>query len=407
MKTYKQEGFDVVVKNSPKTPRGTICCYFSVENKPKYAGTLSLIARLLVRGTKKRSAEELTLELQNNGIELYTESRQDYLKTEITFLNQDFDLAKEIMHDIIENSTFKELKKETFKMKSEITASLDSSVTKVSEKYTKTLYAGHHYGTTITQTIEEADKITLDILKDFYNILLKSKKSIVAVGDFEVEDLILNLLKNEFSFLQQCEIKGDIKDFKGLEEDKIVKITKNSANQAHILQGWLVDKIDTEDYPKLIVMNNLLGSSGLSSRLFYELRDKQGLAYTVRSSYEALRHAGNISFYIGTSPKNIKKSLDGFKIEIEKLQNNLPTDEELQGAKENVLGRLAYFSQTNAQIANILARDLILGRNLDYRKEYVNMINSVTKKDLSDMAKKYLSGKSLIAVIAPDKYLDF
>ncbi len=407
MKTYKQDGFEIIVKNNPKTPRACISCYFSIDNAAKYAGVNSLIARLLVRGTNKRTAEELTLELQNNGIELSSEARQDYLKAETVFLNQDFDLAKEILHDVLENSTFLETSKEIFKLKGEITANLDSSVAKVSDKFTRTLFEGHPYGNTVTKTLEEADFITADILKDFYKIILKSKKVLVAVGSFEDEEKVLNILKNEFLFLQNHEPKGDIKDFKVIEEDKTVKIIKNSANQAHILQGWLVGTADSEDYAKLVVMNNLLGSSGLSSRLFYELRDKQGLAYTVRSSYEVLRHAGILSFYIGTSPKNINKSLDGFKTEIIKLRDNLPTEEELQGAKENVLGRLAYFSQTNEQQANMMARDLIFNRGTDYREKYVQMINSVTRKDLSDMAGKYLTGKSLIAVIAPEEYLDF
>ena len=104
-------------------------------------------------------------------------------------------------------------------------------------------------------------------------------------------------------------------------------------------------------------MNNLLGSSGLSSRLFVELRDKQGLAYVVRSALEPLAHSSLFYFYIGTEPKNIEKSLLGFKNEVQKLVSNAPSDVEIQGAKENITGRLEYFSQTNMQIASIAGYD--------------------------------------------------
>ncbi|MBE7706458.1 MAG: insulinase family protein [Cyanobacteria bacterium SIG30] len=407
MKHIKNEGLEIVVKNNPKTPRSAICCVFSIDTPTELSGVSNLTSRLLLRGTNKRTAEELSLELQDNGIELSTESKRDYLKIDTVFLNQDFDLAVEILEDIIKNSTFKELDKEIFKLKAEIPAVLDSSTSKLSDSFTRTIFKNHHYENSVTKTLEDIDKIDSKIVNEFWGTMLNSKKVIVAVGDFEDEEKISNELNKKFAFLNKYTEKTKIEDIKNLKESKVVKIEKNSANQAHVIQGWITDSINTEDYPKIIVMNNLMGSSGLSSRLFYELRDKQGLAYTVRSSYEALRHAGVISFYIGTTPNNIRKSLDGFRTEIEKLQNNLPTEEELQGAKENVLGRLAYFSQTNEQQAHSICRDIILGRPLDFKERYTEMINSVTREDLSEMAKKYLSGNDVIAVIAPSDYLEF
>ena len=108
------------------------------------------------------------------------------------------------------------------------------------------------------------------------------------------------------------------------------------------MQGWLIDNFNSSNCAKIYVLNNILGSSGLSSRLFVNLRDKQGLAYTVRSQYETLLHAGIFNMYIGTSPKNIQKSLDGFKLELEKLANKNPSEEELIGAKKNISGKMPF-----------------------------------------------------------------
>ena len=101
-------------------------------------------------------------------------------------------------------------------------------------------------------------------------------------------------------------------------KNEYVEIIKDDAQQAQIIQGWKVPPIGSKDYPKLMLLNVILGASGLSSRLFLELREKKGLAYTVRSSYENHAKAAVFSIYIGTEPSNIQTSIDGFKEEIEK-----------------------------------------------------------------------------------------
>ena len=200
----------------------------------------------------------------------------------------------------------------------------------------------------------------------------------------------------------------DIFDFQGKNgKDKIVKIAKNDAKQAQIFKGCLVGSQFSEDYPKIVVMNNILGSSGSFFPSFVELRDKQGLAYTVRSALEPLRHSTLFYFYIGTEPKNIQKSLEGFKVEAKKLMDAPPSNIELLGAKENIMGRLEYFSQTNAQIASIAGYDYIIGLGLNYEERYRKMIADVSKEDVSNMAAKYLQNPSMISVLAPEEYLNF
>ena len=152
-------------------------------------------------------------------------------------------------------------------------------------------------------------------------------------------------------------------------------------------------------------MNNILGSSGLSSRLFVELRDKQGLAYTVRSALEPLKHSSLFYFYIGTEPKNIEKSLEGFKIESKKMVDSLVSDIELTGAKENILGRLEYFSQTNMQLASVAGYDYIMGFGLDYEEKYKAKLNAVTKEDIQSIAGKYLLNPAIVSILAPEEYL--
>ena len=154
-------------------------------------------------------------------------------------------------------------------------------------------------------------------------------------------------------------------------------------------------------------MNNILGGSGLSSRLFVELKDRQGLAYRVRSSYETLYKSALFSFYIATEPKNIRKSLDGFMYELKKLADNPPSDDELLGARENITGRLEYFSQTNLQLASSEGYNYLMGLGLNYNDKFIDMMKSVSTDEISRAAKFICEKNSLVCALAPGEYLKF
>ena len=186
-----------------------------------------------------------------------------------------------------------------------------------------------------------------------------------------------------------------------LGEAKYVEIIKEDLNQAHILKGWLTESADSEDYAPLALLNIILGASGLSSRLFLELRDKKGLAYVVRSSYDIARLAANFSIYIATEPKNIEVSLKGFEEEIEKIKTVLVSEEELENAKNNIFGKWAFISETNSQQANWLAHYGIMGLGFDFFENAIEKIKQVTPQDIMACANKYFNEKSVISILKP------
>jgi len=408
MKLIQSNNVDVIIQNNKLTPRTAVCCYFSINKPEKYAGAYSLFAKLLLQGTKKRSAKDLALELENNAIETTTKAKQDYIRVTSLFLNEDFDLALDILADLLENSTFDDFEKEVHKIRGEITSELDMPKTKASDAFIGEIFKGHYYENGPTKTLNELDRIKKEDMLEILEQLRSSKKVVSIVGDFEDMEQTAQKIAEKLSIMQNPEnYSYGIPEVQALDKDVVVKMVKNDAQQAQIIQGWVVESLYSEDYAKIIVTNNLLGASGLSSRLFYELRDKQGLAYTVRSSYEVLERGAIWNIYIATSPKNIKQSLDGFMAEIKKLQETLISEEELQGAKENVLGRLEYFSQTNMHIASTKGYDYILGLGTEYEEKYKKEVNSVTAQDVMDMARKYFTRPSVATILAPKEFMEF
>jgi zinc protease len=406
MNLINKEGIDIIVKNNKKTPRIALCCYFGMKKPEKHAGIHSLLTKLMFQGTKTRSGKELALELEENGIEMSIKCKQDFFRVNVVCLKEDLERATEILKDVILNSTFDDFEKEVFKLKGEIVSDLDNPKVKAVDGFVREIFKGHCYSNSHTKILEEIDKIKKEDIINVLEEIMQSEKFVVTAGDFESEDEIAQYLAGHLSFMKNIENEDEVEEIEGLKEDKVIKIVRDDANQAHIIQGWLAPSFESEDYPKIIVMNNIFGSSGLSSRLFCELRDKQGLAYHVRSTYEVLKHGAVLNCYIATTPKNIEKSLSGFKIEIEKLQNEFVSDEELQGAKENGLGKNDYFFQTNLQQASSIGFDGIMGLGLDFREKYRDMINRVTKEDVQNVAKKYLSLNSVTAILAPSEYLN-
>ena len=139
----------------------------------------------------------------------------------------------------------------------------------------------------------------------------------------------------------------------------------------------------------------------MSSRLFLELREKKGLAYTVRTSYETHLKSAVFSIYIGTEPGNIQTSIDGFKEEIEKIKTIPVSNEELHNAKNNLIGKQQFLSETNAQQANIMAYYAVMGKPFNYRDTVIEQIKSISSQDIMDCANKYFTDDFVLAVLKP------
>ena len=384
-------------KQNKNTPRVGLTLNFLIEKPENYAGEYSLMNRLLLKGTSKYSAEELASILDENAIELYTEMKSDYLKFKFICLNEDFELALSILKEIIMNPTFEEFDKEKIKLKGELTAELDSAKVKVSDLFTKTIYKNHYYGHSYTEILSNVDNVTKeDVINSYQDILNNSKKSLAIVGDVDCSLIEKYLADIPFSKNIESLISkpSDIKN-------EYVEIIKEDANQAQILQGWRVPTIGEEDYPAIMLLNVILGASGLSSRLFLELREKKGLAYTVRSAYETHLKSAVFSIYIGTEPSNIETSINGFKEEIEKIKNILVSEEELHNAKNNLIGKQQFISETNSQQANIMAYYSIMGKPFNYRDEIVKKLWEVTPEQIKDCANKYFTNDFILAIIKP------
>ncbi|MBR1425525.1 insulinase family protein [bacterium] len=397
-----KNNIEFIYKQNKNTPRMALCLNISINEPEEKAGIYSLMSRLLLQGTKKYDSETLANEFEKYAIDFSAELFPNFLRVRFVCLNEDFSKAVELMNEVLKNSTFNEFEKEKMKLVGEISAELDSPRATAMDAYCRKMFENHYYGNSMTKILENIGNISKnDVLNAYNYILNNSKKSLAIVGTLALEDII-NQIDDTIGTLPLSTDNNFHIVKPELNEIKIAQTEKASLNQAHIIKGWLVPTYGEADYPAIVLLNIILGASGLSSRLFSELRDKRGLAYVVRSSYETYKLAGNFMIYIATEPKNIDISLKGFDEEIEKIKTIPVSEEELEDAKTNIAGKYELLKETNIQQACSFAKYGVLGLGFNYCDDLKEQVKSVTAEQVLKCAKKcFKEDNYVLSVIKP------
>lgn len=401
-----KNGINSIIKRNNNTPRCAVVMYAKINKDEEKAGLYYVMTQLLFQGTKTKNAQELASLLDENAIDMTFEKKADYIRFKIQCLNEDINLALETFEDIVENSTFDEYEKEITKIKGEFEADLDSAKIQAQDNYYRTIFKGHPYANGRKEVLAQIDTINKDdILNAWNEIKFTVQKNIAVVGDIE-EKTMTELLEKHFGNLAIKDVDVQRQKVPALIENVVSVVEKEDANQAQIFQGWQVPSIYSEEYPAIVLLNTILGSSGLSSRLFLELREKQGLAYTVRSVYEPYLLAGNFFVYIATEPKNIKTSIAGFDKEMKKIMSEIVSESELEDAKNNAIGKRQFYQETNILEATLKGYYEFLGLGCEFEEKLIENIKSVSKEMIIETAQKCFSTPNALCVLAPKKYLE-
>ena len=175
--------------------------------------------------------------------------------------------------------------------------------------------------------------------------------------------------------------------------------TIQDSQQTIAIVGYRAPSIYSPDWSALKLLAVHLGG-GLSSRLFVQLREKQGLAYDVSASYSSRRYDAPFIAQIGTAPANTERAIAGLQAEIERLRNQLLTDEELALAKRKILGQYALSKQTNAQLAQLMGWYETLGLGIERDRTYPSTIQALSAEAVQTAAQEHLCNPT-ISVAGP------
>jgi zinc protease len=407
-------GAKLVYYRMAGAPRLAVRWYITGGNQlDEVLGQTDVLDRLLMKGTTQRNAEQIAVAIDSLSLDVDFHTGRDCTVMSATLLPEDLEPSLALMSELLFDSTLDELSREVEKLTGEIAMDLDSPKARASDLLSRTLWGDSPYGVTSSVLLDNLPRINqLDALKTLYRRTYQPQRLIISVcGDLPVEQVISALevalpARNETfpTFELSPSIGQQLATHSiGASYDKsILKTTaREDANQCNIYKSWLAPAATHPDLYALQVMNAMLGAGGLSSRLFLELRDKQGLAYNVRSSLDAYKHRGVFTLYIGTEPSNTQKCLKGFEVECQKLMDTPPSAQELDDTKRNLLGRRAIYLETAHQWAGFIGGSFIIERPLEEVVAYEAKIEAVTAMDVQRVAQQVFNQAAVVSIVGP------
>ncbi len=404
--TELSNGLPVIISPAPDTPRVAVCIAIRGGSRTQpQAGVGGLATRLLLKGTASRTAEQIADEMDRRAIELDEISGTEHLMLRATCLNSQLGFALELMADLLQRSTFADLPKEAARLAGEIQSSLDQPRERARDLFLRTVFPGHPYGHSASVVLQSLPSVSMEMVRGWYGRQLgAANMNCVVVGDVRTEELLPRLEACLGGIPAGGEPQAAPCVPTGHGPVTATEV-KAEAYQAQIYQGWYAPGHNNPDRASLAALNTLLGAGGLSSRLFVELRDKRGLAYTVRSGYSTFSDIGLFSLYIGTSPDNINKAIAGFAEQIERVRDEAIPEHEVVHAKGHVQGEFVLGHETNTQRCTDFAVHHILGLGFDFSARFLEEILAVQPDDLQRVARAHLSPEPITAVVATEEAL--
>ncbi len=368
------------------------------------AGTANLTATAMMRGTKNYTSLELSQVLEDNGIKIQPSASADAFAINVLTTKDEYDKTLELLNEVVNNATFEDY--EIDKVKTEklntIKRNKDVPLQRAIEEYRDLIYQNSPYSISSKILEKNIPNITKEDIINYYNSIFAPKNLVISINGNIDKDKTIQDLNNIFK------AKENAKNFDFAQyNSKIPTVTTPrqtiqkvpTTETAWILLGWQTNGVLNEkDYATLQVIDSLLGS-GMSSRLFKDLREQEGLAYQLGSGYSPNVLRGSFLLYIGTNPQTLDKAKSGLFAEITRLKTEYVGDKELQDAKEKLLGNYVIGLETNLDKASNIGWYEASTRGYEFKDKYEKLINSVTDSDIIEIANKYFTDDYILSIV--------
>ncbi|MCE5314705.1 MAG: pitrilysin family protein [Armatimonadota bacterium] len=410
-RTVMPNGIVLIVQENHSNPTVAVSgyikagSYFDPDGK---SGTASLVGDMLGRGTSNRSALDLAKEVEFVGASVYTSANIESMSFGAKSLTKDFSLVLDILSDELRHATFPEDQFE--KSKGEMVAGLEQSreSTEASafRAFRNSLFpAGHPYHSlTIEQAQQQLTGITRDDLVKFYNAYYRPDTTIITIaGDVTSAEATTFVTRyfGDWSATGPTPVV-DIPTIQPQTKPEKIVITMADKSEVSVVYGYALGiKRSDPDFYAARVMNQVLGGGGaLGSILGTEIRQKRGLVYDVRSTFDASLGAGPWYASLGTNPKDVDEAVKVLRDEMEKMKTKGVPEDKFVQARDFIIGVFPISLETNEGVARTLLSAEFYNLGMDYLQNYADLYQSVTLDQVNAAAKKYLHPENGTLVIA-------
>ncbi|MDH3974584.1 MAG: insulinase family protein [Deltaproteobacteria bacterium] len=373
----------------------------SVFEPPELAGLAGFTADLLTEGTAARSSGRISEEIDFIGGSLSSSGGIDFSSASLKVLSKDREKGFELLSDILLNPSFpeEEIERERSQVKASIISKADDPSTVAAEEFNELLFGDHPYSRPAEGYLDSIEKISRDHIVDFHKRYFLPNNSIIAVvGDMKKRELVRLLDKYFGPWKRGNAVAANYAHVKPLVK-KVVKVIDKDLTQANVQLGHIGMKRDNPDFYAAYVMNYILGGGGFVSRLMTEIRDNQGLVYSVYSYFNPLKDPGPFKVGLQTKNESAKEAIEESLRQIKAMIEKGVTGEELRNAKDYLVGSFPLKFTTNSKIAGYLTYMEVYKLGLDYLDKFPKIIESLTIEDINRAAGKYLDPENYLLVV--------
>jgi len=413
--TVLPNGLRVVTEAMPTVRSVTVGIWVGVGSRdeaPSLAGASHYLEHLLFKGTRRRDALEISSAIDAVGGEMNAFTSKEYTCFYARVLDTDLPLAVDVVCDLVTSSVIKsaDVESERGVILEEIAMHEDDPTDMVHDQFAQVLFGDGPLGRPVLGSVESIETIGRAAVNGYYRRRYRAQDMVVAVAGNVDHATVVRLVRAAFATagfgaeaVPSAPRLGDHR----LPGVGGVRVVRRTTEQANVVLGTPgVSRRDDRRFA-LGVLNAALGG-GMSSRLFQEVREKRGLAYSVYSYHAQYADAGLFGVYAGCVPRKVDDVLAICRDELEKVASHGITVDELERGKGQLRGSLVLgLEDTGSRMSRIGKAELVYGELLSV-DQIIGRIDGVTLDQVSEIAADVLQARPTLAVVGPfDEDRDF
>ena len=410
-KTVHPSGLRIVTEEIPNVRSAAFGIWINAgsrDENPKLAGASHFLEHLLFKGTKTRSALEISSAIEAVGGEMNAFTSKEYTCFYARVIDSDLPLAIEVISDLITSSIGRpeDVESERKVVLEEISMRDDDPSDLVHDLFSETFFGDTPVGRPILGSVKSINELSRNSIFNYYKKKYLPQEIVISVAGNIKHQKVIDLVIKAMS---QDNFLGDSKSFARMRSTKVIKrkgekvgLIYRKTEQAHLFLG--VDGVARDDERRfaMSVLSAALGG-GMSSRLFQEVREKRGLAYSVYSYAQQFAGTGMLGFYAGCTPQKATEVVRIIREILDDVAINGLTHEELARAQGAVKGTLVLNQEdTGSRMSRIGKSELVHGEVLGF-DEILGAISAVTSSDIRELAGEFLTKSPTLAIVGPFK----
>ena len=402
-RTTLDSGATVVTERMNEVRSVSVGFWFDVGSRDEpgeLAGTSHFLEHLLFKGTPTRSAKEIADAFDAVGGDINAFTGKEYTCYYSRVLDDDLSMSLDVLSDMLTKSVIDpdELESERKVILEEIAMHEDAPDELVHDLFYRSMWDGHPLGRPVLGFNESVGAVTRDQVADYWQDRYNPSNLVVAAaGHVDHEQIVASI--NEL-----FEARPGRKTLRAGNPPNSqigVRVHKRPTEQAHIVLGGEGLPRGHEDRHALSVVDTILGG-GMSSRLFQEIREKRGLAYSVYSYRALYSDTGTFAIYAGTTPQNAKTVIDLVRAEVSSVLRDGITEAELERAKGHVKGSLVLSSEDPGSRMNRLGRQQLSTGEITSIDELIEKFNAIEMDDIRRVIDRVFgNGQLQVTVVGP------